>query len=356
MLVFRLKQQLLFRKYPVPKSVRDPVPALPAHQVAAATHRFCVAPMLDWTDRHERFFLRLLSQQARLYTEMVTTGALLFGDAERHLNYSPQEHPLALQLGGSDPAALATCAELAARWSYDEINLNIGCPSDRVQSGKFGACLMAEPDLVAKCIVAMKKVTDIPITIKSRIGIDDHDSDEFLSRFMHTVYDAGCRTFIVHARIAILAGLSPKQNREVPPLNYERVARIKAQFTDCTIVLNGGINSLDQAQQLLETFDGVMLGREIYHNPYMLAQVDQRLFGVGAALQTRSAIIEKFIPYVREQLQSGAALQHMTRHILGLYKGQPGGRLFRRHLSENAWKKHAGISVLEDACALAESN
>jgi tRNA-dihydrouridine synthase A len=215
---------------------------------------------------------------------------------------------------------------------------------------------MAEPELVAKCIVAMKNVTDIPVTIKSRIGINEHDNDAFLSQFMQAAHNAGCRIFIVHARIAVLAGLSPKQNREIPPLNYDRVARMKDTFQDSLIVLNGGINSLEQAQQLLKIFDGVMLGREIYHNPYLLAEVDQRLFDVDTVSLTRREVMKKFIPYVRDQLQAGAALQHMTRHILGLYKGQPGGRLFRRHLSENAWKKHAGISVLEDACALAESN
>ncbi|MDO9477225.1 MAG: tRNA dihydrouridine(20/20a) synthase DusA [Pseudohongiella sp.] len=322
----------------------------------ALSHRFCVAPMLDWTDRHERYFLRLLSRHTRLYTEMITTGALLFGDAKRHLDFNAEEHPLALQLGGSDPDALSKCAELAERWSYDEINLNIGCPSDRVQSGRFGACLMAEPELVAQCISAMKNVTDMPVTIKSRIGINEFDNDDFLRRFMQASYEAGCRIFIVHARIALLAGLSPKENRDIPPLNYDRVARMKEQFTDCTIVLNGGINSLEQASDLLKTFDGVMLGREIYHNPFLLSQVDQRLFGAETEALSRSDIMTKFIPYVREQLHAGAALQHMTRHILGLYKGQPGGRLFRRHLSENAWKKQAGISVLEDACALAESH
>ena len=322
----------------------------------AQSHRFCVAPMLDWTDRHERYFLRLLSRHTRLYTEMITTGALLFGDAKRHLDFNAEEHPLALQLGGSDPEALSKCAELAERWSYDEINLNIGCPSDRVQSGRFGACLMAEPELVAQCFIAIKNITDMPVTIKSRIGINEFDNDDFLQRFMQASYEAGCRIFIVHARIALLAGLSPKENRDIPPLNYDRVARMKEQFTDCTIVLNGGINSLEQASELLNTFDGVMLGREIYHNPFILSQVDQRLFGVETDALSRSDIMTKFIPYVREQLHAGAALQHMTRHILGLYKGQPGGRLFRRHLSENAWKKHAGISVLEDACALAESH
>jgi tRNA-dihydrouridine synthase A len=215
---------------------------------------------------------------------------------------------------------------------------------------------MAEPELVAQCFIAIKNITDMPVTIKSRIGINEFDNDDFLQRFMQASYEAGCRIFIVHARIALLAGLSPKENRDIPPLNYDRVARMKEQFTDCTIVLNGGINSLEQASELLNTFDGVMLGREIYHNPFILSQVDQRLFGVETDALSRSDIMTKFIPYVREQLHAGAALQHMTRHILGLYKGQPGGRLFRRHLSENAWKKHAGISVLEDACALAESH
>lgn len=324
-------------------------------RIESRAHRFCVAPMLDWTDRHERFFLRLMSSHTRLYTEMVTTGALIHGDAARHLNHDPAEQPLALQLGGSDPVALATCATMAQQWGYNEINLNIGCPSDRVQSGRFGACLMAEPTLVAECVKAMQSACDLPVTVKSRIGIDEYDSDEFLKDFMQKVYDAGCRVFIVHARIALLAGLSPKENRDIPPLNYERVARMKEQFNDACIVVNGGINSLDQAEKLLETFDGVMLGREVYHNPYILAQVDQLLFNSDNKCASRADVMTAFLPYVRAQLEAGSALQHMTRHILGLYKGQPGGRLFRRHLSENAWKKHAGISVLEDACALAEA-
>lgn len=312
--------------------------------------------MLDWTDRHERYFLRLMSSHTRLYTEMVTTGALIHGDAERHLMFDQAEQPLALQLGGSDPAALAHCAQMAQQWGYNEVNLNIGCPSDRVQSGRFGACLMADPALVADCVRAMQSACDLPVTVKSRIGIDDHDSDEFLADFMHKVYDAGCRIFIVHARIAILSGLSPKENRDIPPLNYERVARMKETFADACIVVNGGINSLEQCRQLLETFDGVMLGREIYHNPYILAQVDNLVFDDAKACMTRAEVMKAFLPYVRAQLDAGSALQHMTRHILGLYKGQPGGRLFRRHLSENAWKKTAGISVLEDACALAEGH
>ena len=337
----------------------SPAAASDLHQATAIesrSHRFCVAPMLDWTDRHERYFLRLMSTHSRLYTEMVTTGALLHGDIERHLNHHPAEQPLALQLGGSDPEALATCANMAQQWGYNEINLNIGCPSDRVQSGRFGACLMAEPALVARCVMAMQSTCDLPITVKSRIGIDEHDSDEFLTDFMQQIYDTGCRIFIVHARIAVLAGLSPKENRDIPPLNYERVARMKEKFKDACIVVNGGINSLDHAEQLLETFDGVMLGREIYQNPFILAQVDQRIFGSPEKCITRSDVMSAFLPYVRAQLDAGSALQHMTRHILGLYKGQPGGRLFRRHLSENAWKKDAGISVLEDAWALAEAH
>jgi tRNA-dihydrouridine synthase A len=318
--------------------------------------RFCVAPMLDWTDRHERFFLRLMSKNARLYTEMVTTGALLHGDIARHLDYHPAEHPLALQLGGSNPDELARCAELAQQWQYDEINLNVGCPSDRVQSGRFGACLMADPELVARCVAAMQQACDLPVTVKSRIGIDDQDSDEFLQRFVQSIYDTGCRIFIVHARIALLEGLSPKENREIPPLQYDRVARLKSAYKDACIVLNGGINSISQSAVLLQTFDGVMLGREVYQNPYIMTDVDNTLFGAADPAPSREQVLQAYIPYVKEQLHAGTSLHHMTRHILGLYKGQPGGKLFRRHLSENAWKKSAGLAVLEDAIAMAESH
>lgn len=325
-------------------------------------HRFCVAPMLDWTDRHERYFLRLLSRHTRLYTEMVTTGALLHGDVKRHLQFDVSEHPLALQLGGSDPAALAQCAMLAEDWGYDEVNINIGCPSDRVQSGKFGACLMAEPALVADCVRAMQAATSLPVTVKSRIGIDDQDSDAFLQHFVETVAAAGCRTFIIHARIAVLQGLSPKQNRDIPPLNYPRVQGIKQQHPELNIIINGGITTLPQARDLLDgapaggiALDGVMMGREAYHNPYVLAHVDQQLFGDSSPIATRADIMAAYLPYVEAQLAQGTPLQHMTRHILGLFKGQNGGRLFRRHLSENAFRKNAGISVLEDALALAEA-
>lgn len=338
-----------------------PAKTLASSSAGRSSHRFCVAPMLDWTDRHERYFLRLLSRHARLYTEMVTTGALLHGDVKRHLQFDIAEHPLALQLGGSDPAALAHCAALAEQWGYDEVNLNIGCPSDRVQSGKFGACLMAEPDLVADCVDAMQATTSLPVTIKSRIGIDDLDSDEFLQRFVETVAAAGCRTFIIHARIAVLQGLSPKQNRDVPPLNYARVQRIKQRYPALEIIINGGITTLTQTRTLLDgttgapALDGVMMGREAYHNPYVLAQVDQQLFADNTPIPSRADIMAAYLPYVEEQLAQGTPLQHMTRHILGLFKGQNGGRLFRRHLSENAFRKNADLSVLKDACALAEA-
>jgi len=316
------------------------------------SHRFCVAPMLDWTDRHERYFLRLLSRRALLYTEMITTGALLHGDAQRFLRFDVAEHPLALQLGGSDSAALARCAVLAAEAGYDEINLNVGCPSDRVQSGRFGACLMAEAQLVADCVSAMQAACNLRITVKSRIGIDALDSEQFLAAFVDTVATAGCRDFIVHARIAILQGLSPKQNREVPPLNYPRVYWLKQQFPALNIVINGGIRSLDEAEAHLLQVDGVMVGREAYQNPWLLADVDARLFGDAPIARSREDIVIAFLPYVRQQLAEGVPLQHMTRHILGLFREVPGARQFRRHLSENAHRPGAGISVLEDAIAM----
>lgn len=312
--------------------------------------------MLDWTDRHERYFLRLLSQHARLYTEMVTTGALLHGDVPRHLDYHQFEHPVALQLGGSDPQDLARCAIMAEEYGYAEVNLNIGCPSDRVQSGRFGACLMADPQLVAQGIAAIKARVSIPATIKCRIGIDEHDSDEFLFNFVDTIAQAGCETFIIHARIARLQGLSPKQNRDVPPLNYPRVQRLKERFPQLQIIINGGIKTLQDAKQLLATLDGVMIGREAYQNPWILNGVDEQFFGAIASQRTRFDVIRDYIPYVEEQLVAGAALQHMTRHILGLFHGVPGGKAFRRHLSENAFKKGSSVSVLEDALALVEGH
>lgn len=313
------------------------------------SHRFCVAPMLDWTDRHERYFLRLLSRNARLYTEMVTTGALLHGNVHRHLAYNDSEHPLALQLGGSDPTELAQCARLAAEYGYDEINLNVGCPSDRVQSGRFGACLMADAALVAECVHAMKNVVELPVSVKCRTGIDLQDSNAFLENFVSSIADANCDALIIHARIAILKGLSPKENREIPPLNYERVYYIKRAFPSLKIILNGGVKTLAQAQEILANVDGVMMGREAYHNPWILHGVDAGFYGASEPGRSRIEILQQFFLYVEGQLQLGVPLQHMTRHILGLFHGVHGGKSFRRHLSENAFRRNAGLSVLEDA-------
>lgn len=314
-----------------------------------------VAPMMDWTDRHCRFFLRLLSRQMKLYTEMVTTGAILHGKAERLLTYDAAEHPIALQLGGSVPADLAACAKVGERFGYDEINLNVGCPSDRVQGGNFGACLMAEPDLVAQCVAAMKEAVYIPITVKTRIGIDDKDSYEELVHFIGTVGDAGCGDFIIHARKAWLHGLSPKENREKPPLRYDVVRRLKADFPKTHFSLNGGILSLDQAEAHLREFDGVMLGRAAYENPYIMADVDQRFYGATHEKPDRAAVVDLFKPYVEAELQRGVRLHSMTRHILGLFQGIRGGRIWRRYLSENAIKPGAGLEVLEGALQAAQN-
>jgi tRNA-dihydrouridine synthase A len=320
------------------------------HKKNNSPYIFCVAPMLDWTDRHCRFFHRLISKQALLYTEMITTGALLYGDRRRFLQFDPSEHPLALQLGGSDPVDLSACAKIAEDFGYDEVNLNVGCPSDRVQNGRFGACLMAEPELVAECVAAMRSAASIPVTVKSRIGIDDRDSYEELVHFIGTVAGAGCQTFIVHARKAWLQGLSPKQNREVPPLRYDRVYQLKRDFPELQIVLNGGITTLEQTEETLRHgVDGVMMGREAYHNPYLLAEVDRRLFGSKAEVITRAEIIEKLMPYIEEQLAEGVRLHSITRHILGLFHGEPGARSWRRHLSEHAVKYGAGVSVVREA-------
>lgn len=308
--------------------------------------RFCLAPMMDWSDRHCRYFWRLMSRNARLYSEMVTTGALIHGDRERFLSYHAAEHPIALQLGGSDPAALAQCSKIAEDYGYDEVNLNCGCPSDRVQEGRIGACLMAEPATVAECVSAMRNATSLPITVKHRIGIDNYDSEEHLHHFVETVASAGCNVFIVHARKAWLQGLSPKENREVPPLDYALVARLKQRFKELTIVINGGITTLAQSQQLLESADGVMLGREAYRNPFILAGVDQHLFADPRAITERDEVFDAFLPYCSEQLQLGTKLNHITRHVMGLYAGQPGGRLFRRYLSDHATRPGAGIEVL----------
>ncbi|TCV57158.1 tRNA-U16,U17-dihydrouridine synthase [Vibrio crassostreae] len=313
--------------------------------------RLSVAPMLDWTDRHCRYFHRLLSQQTLLYTEMVTTGAILHGKGD-FLEYNEQEHPLALQLGGSNPVDLAACAKLAGERGYDEVNLNVGCPSDRVQNGRFGACLMAEPELVADCISAMKEVTDIPITVKTRIGIDDQDSYEFLTKFVSTVSEkGGCEQFTIHARKAWLSGLSPKENREIPPLDYDRAYQIKKDFSDLVIAVNGGITTLEQTKEHLQHLDGVMIGREAYHSPFILAEVDQQIFGLDTPIKKRSQVVEEMYPYIERELSNGASLGHISRHMLGLFQSMPGARQWRRYISENAHKKGAGIEVMQTALA-----
>src|SRR5690554_1106510 len=305
--------------------------------------------MMDWTDRHCRYFWRLLSKRTFLYTEMVTTGALIHGDRQRFLAFDAAELPLALQVGGSDPAALAQCAEFAQQWGYSEINLNCGCPSDRVQSGRIGACLMAEPALVRDCLIAMGAACDIPVTIKHRIGIDHMDDYEGLRDFVATVAESGCTTFIVHARKAWLQGLSPKENRDVPPLDYALVARLKAEFPHLEIIVNGGITSLAQCDTLLQQVDGVMLGREIYANPYLLAAVDRHLFDSTSSVPSRQEVMTEFMNYCEQELSKGTRLNQMTRHILGLYQGLPGARRFRRTISEQAHRPGAGIEVIQEA-------
>jgi tRNA-dihydrouridine synthase A len=315
---------------------------------------FCVAPMMDWTDRHCRFFHRLLSARALLYTEMVTAQAILHGDRERLLGFSREEHPVALQLGGSDPVKLAEAAAIGEGFGYGEINLNVGCPSDRVQEGSFGACLMAEPELVARCVAAMGDAVRVPVTVKCRIGIDDQDSEADLERFVAAVAGAGCRTFIVHARKAWLQGLSPKENREIPPLDYARVYRLKAAHPELEIILNGGITSLEQTEVHLHHVDGVALGRAAYQNPYLLADVDRRLFGATDDSPARRMVIEQLIPYAEKHLATGGRLNNIARHILGLYHGRPRARIFRRHIAEQAPRPGAGATVLLEAMRLTE--
>ncbi len=336
-----------------PTLTSPPMPS--ASTLPHSSHRFCIAPMLDWSDRHCRFFWRLLSEHALLYTEMVTTGALLHGQTERFLEYDASEHPVALQLGGSDPQALAACARLAEQWGYEEVNLNCGCPSDRVQNGAFGACLMAKPALVADCIKAMQDACSIAVTVKHRIGIDDIDSYEAMANFVGTVAATGCDTFIVHARKAWLSGLSPKENRQIPPLRYDDVYRLKQDFPALNIVINGGIETLDACTEHLNKVDGVMLGREAYHNPFMLAEVDQRLFGSTKPIKTREHVLEQLLPYIERHIQNGGTLHHITRHILGLYLGEYGARKFRRYLSENATRRGATLDVLRAAMTLVEN-
>lgn len=308
--------------------------------------------MMEYTDKHCRYLLRLISRHTLLYSEMVTSGAVLRGDRNYLLDFDPSEHPVALQLGGSNPKELAEASKIAEQWGYDEVNLNVGCPSDKVQNGSIGACLMAQPKTVADCIHEMQKAVTIPVTVKCRIGIDDQDSYSHLNRFIACIVDAGCSTFIVHARKAILQGLSPKQNREIPPLHYERVYRLKSDFPSLEIIINGGITSLEQAQVHLQKVDGVMIGREAYHNPYVLARVDQQIFGQSAKAPTRHEILEQFIQYTEKQVASGTQLRHMAKHTFGLFHGQPGARLFRRFLSENIHKESADADILRSAASL----
>lgn len=316
--------------------------------------RFSIAPMMDHTTRDYRRFVRNLTRHALLYTEMVTTGALIHGDRARFLDYDAQEHPVALQLGGADPGELADCAAMAQAWGYDEVNLNVGCPSDRVQNNRIGACLMAEPDTVARAVAAMTENTRLPVTVKHRIGIDGHEQWQDLVRFIERVAEAGCRTFIVHARIAILQGLSPKENRDIPPLKYDWVHALQEQFPQLEIIINGGFWQMDAIREQLEHVDGVMVGRAAYQQPWLLSQVDPAIYSAGAPCTTRAEVLERFMPYLERRLANGVPLQAMTRHVMNLFHGCAGGRQFRRHLSENAHRPGAGIEVVQDAFALVQ--
>ncbi len=321
------------------------------------SRKISIAPMMDCTDKHYRYLSRLLSKRVLLYTEMITTGALINGDRERFLAFHPGEHPLAIQLGGSDRGALVRCARVAADYGYDEVNLNVGCPSDRVHSGRFGACLMANPRLVADCVAAMCDAVAVPVTVKTRIGIDDHDSYAHLSDFVLTVAASGCGTFIVHARKAWLRGLSPKQNREIPPLRYDVVYRLKRDFPALAIIINGGITTYEQIRGHLAHVDGVMIGREAYYNPYFQAELDRRFLGGNEASPSREQIVEQYLTYIEHQRQRGVPSQHMTRHLLGLYRGQPGARIWRQHLTEShrraACSKmlHQGLELMREIAA-----
>jgi tRNA-dihydrouridine synthase A len=313
---------------------------------------FSVAPMMEWTDRHCRFFHRILSRRAVLYTEMVTADAVIHGDRERLLGFSPEEHPLVVQLGGSEPEKMAEAARICAEWGYDAININVGCPSDRVQKGRFGAVLMKEPETVAACARAMIRAVDVPVTVKCRIGVDDMDTDADLDRFVDIVADAGVRTFVVHARKAWLKGLSPKENREKPPLNHARVHRLKARRPDLEIIINGGLADIDACRAQLERVDGVMVGRAAYYTPWLLAEVDSALFGEPAPVSSPLEAMERFLPYVEARLAQGVPLHAVVRHTLGIFHGLPGARLYRRHISENAVRPGAGIEVLREALDL----
>lgn len=321
----------------------------PPPRPPADAHRFCTAPMMARSDRHCRIFWRQLTRRARLYTEMVTTGALIHGDRDRLLSFDPEERPLALQLGGADPADLARCARWAEDWGYDEVNLNCGCPSQRVRNGAFGACLMAQPELVRDAVAAMREACGLEITVKHRIGIDRMDSYDQFAGFVGAVAEGGCDVFLVHARKAWLRALSPRENREVPPLKYSWVYRLKRDFPELTVVINGGIDSLEACDEHLARVDGVMLGRAVYQNPWLLATVDERLFAAPGATRQREAVIDKLIPYVERELARGTRLYQITRHLLGLYRQVPGARRFRRRLSEQAHRHGAGIDTLRAA-------
>lgn len=315
------------------------------------SRRLSVAPMLDWTDRHYRYFARQISRHTWLYTEMVTTGALLYGDVERHLRFDEAEHPVALQLGGSEPSELAQCARLAQQWGYDEVNLNVGCPSERVQKGAFGACLMAEPQLVADCVKAMRDVVDIDVTVKHRIGIDQIEHYDYLAVFVDQVAAAGCNTFIVHARNAILKGLSPKENREIPPLKYDYVYRLKQERPELEILINGGVKTNAEIAEHLRHVDGVMVGREAYHNPWLMAEWDAAFYGDDSTAVTRQQVVDAMLPYIRARLAEGHKLRNIARHILGLFQGMPGARQWRRMLSDAKLLDGADEGLLLQALA-----
>lgn len=317
---------------------------------APIDRRLSVAPMMDRTDRHDRYLLRQISPSALLYTEMVTTGAILHGDTDRFLKFDPAEHPVALQLGGSNPEDLARCTEIAALRGYEEVNLNVGCPSDRVQSGQFGACLMNHPDLVASCVKRMIRAVDIPVTVKTRIGVDDRDSWEDFQGFVETVAATGCSVFIIHARKAWLQGLSPKQNREIPPLSYETVYRLKQEYPELTVVINGGITKISEVVNHLGRVDGVMIGRAAYENPWLLAEIEEVVLA-GAPVASREAALQAYINYIDRELAKGVPLYAMARHVLGLFQGQRGARAWRRHISENGPRRDADSDVLRDAVA-----
>ena len=310
---------------------------------------FAVAPMMDWTDRHCRYFHRLLSKRALLYTEMVVADALIHGDVPRHLDFNEQEHPVALQLGGSDPAKLVHATKVATDWGYDEINLNVGCPSDRVQSGTFGACLMREPELVARCVAAMKEATNLPVTVKCRLGVDDQETGPALDAMAGAVFDSGCDALWVHARKAWLQGLSPKENRDVPPLDYDRVYQLKKENADRFVGINGGIASLEQCRDLLQRTDGVMVGRTAYQNPSLLTGIDGELFGEDAKPPEMEDICQKMMAYISDHIRRGGRVHHVTRHMVGLFQGRAGARRFRQILSVEASKPDADESVLERA-------